>query len=695
MLKDNRIKNNHDLVRDIENKSYLDLFSKHQFTRINKVINWLNIEFHKRFTGRVSDRKISFEDSIGGNEIFNVISEGDIFYCSVFDSENLLQENYRDLEKPNPLSMGIEKVYNSIWGFDNLSASGTLVIYIELEKYLEHLLGMSIAVDARYKTFSDWLKISSITHGMWSFYEGWTSDIDKKLILDNISDLLDIGTSVQLHNLSEAVGYSNKKEDVSEAYENKLRMSADKSEWQYVKELTHDSGLFFLNDDLSLKERLLLRLEISHWLKWMDSLKWPILQDHVFSSIEDLAVLEHVIEILLRDEIKLKSNLLHLLLIALKNYYELIEKITFNLFSLKEGEWSYHDDKIKQQIIDSSQLSLDNWIQTELEASCDRIFHFIFKGEPVSSSENFIGVFEWINSYSQQSKQNVRPPEPGLMTLKIFTEVFEKFLVADSAVKINIDRYFKVEKLNWQIFERLVFLFQSDESDSVFRDSVYDKYVKYLNAETFNWNSGLEYADVFINQAFNLAYVITKSPEPFSKWNILFNEFRLWNEGWSTSNLYDQKARSKEIYLLLVGACLSYSFYYEGEDKLAKDIFEEVLKKVISQYRVSISHNSPLYEFVLRFMTHTVAKFTPQNADDFIKMLNDKCDDIELFLILVSEITNSIDKSDLCIGAASISLIKDRINKEFWNAECRYAHSGLKYKLNYFLNLKMQVLKNL
>lgn len=695
MVKDQRIKNYHDLVKDLDSERYTILFSINQFEKIDEVITWLKNELNKKFTSKETDPKILFEKATNGYTIFDLLIEGDIFYCSIFESEKLIPENCENLQKTNPLTIVVNQLYNTIWDINNSSEFLSLKIYFELKKHIEQLLGKSTASDTRYQTFSDWLKIYHITHGMCDFYVSWVSNIDKKLIANNIDELLFIDPSDDLHELAEIIGHLNERENVSKNYKNKLTKHANKSNWEFIKEATDGSSLLSFNDDLSLKENLLLRFDIKSWLLWIDNLRLPILQDHAFFSIQDLSTIEQIIALILEKEIKFKTASQYLLLIALKNYYELLKKTTLNLFDLKEGQWHYDDNIVKQKIIDESTILFDSWVTSELEASCIRVFQLIFKDKPISESEYLNEIFEWINTYSKQRYIDNKYSEPSLKTLKTINDAFEDLLIQDSSIKIRFTKEITVAKINWQIFEKLIALFHSDETDSVFGDFLYDKYVQYIESENFNWNTQISYNDIIINQACDLSYLMTKLPDTMERWNSLFYQFKCWSEGWLSANNYDYKVRRKETYILMVGACLSYSYYHQEKKKVAKKVFDEILEIVLGQYRVASTHNLDNYEIIIKFLSHTLSKFSPIDADSFTRLIDEKCDDLELFLIVAYEITFFIQKGTLKLNDISIRIIKNQIDKNFWKIECRYSDGALKPKFNYFLNLKNEVLKNI
>ena len=694
MIKDQRLKDYNEIIKDLDDKNYNSFFYTHQFPKICTIVTWLADQINQRVENKSYDPAILFEKAITDNNLSFILNEADAFYYSVFNSKSIISEHNIDLKKANPLSTVVNKIYNSIWDIVNESELQGLIIYSELEKHVLQLLGKETAIDPRYTMFSDWRKIYHITQQLYGFYNSWISNINKQLIESNRNDLFLSGTSGHLHELAYLVDYHRDREKVSNAYEINIQKLSDKSDWSFIKEATDKSDYISLREELELKEDLLLKTDIKYWLIWVDNLKWPILQDHVFYSIQDHTVLEQIIEVIVGEKLKLRTKLQHFLLIAVKNYYKVLEKISSNLYHLKENQIHYYDNNAKQEIIDESIRLYDNWTSSELEASCIKVFQLIFGNIPVTESKYFEGIFDLINSYSKQNYIENKYSEPALRTLKIFNQTFENILVLDTNSKSKIISGITPEKINWQVLEKLIILFQKDENDSLFHCSLYKKYVEYIESDYFNWNLQVRYHEVVINQAYYLSYIMTRFPNPLDMWFNLFNQFKCWHEGWVTTNNSDYRVRSKEIYVLTVGACFAY-YYSEGETAKAKEAFDKVLRVVLSQYRNSSSWSVNDYEIVLRFLSHTISSFSYKDVDSFIKQIDEKCDDVELFLVIAYEITLIIEKGSLSLCAKSILIIKNQIDNNFWKIENRYDDRALLYKLDYFLKLKKEILNNL
>lgn len=695
-MKDQRLKNIHELVQDLDNERYRLLFSSHPFQLQNLLIEWLANHLYTKVQGSDNFAQIPFSSLTGQNDFFDALKRGDLFYCTWFSFEKMIPDESKEFAKSNPLTRVINKIYNSIWEISSESESNSLAIYWELEKYFENLLGVHVAKDSKYSRFDEWLKISHASSGMWTFYESWTLQIGISEIERNIDQLVFI-TPSKLHELVDMLEFRRIKEraDVSLNYEKKIQSLSAKSDWEFIREATDKSDMISLNDDLILRKDLLLRVDIKSWLLWLDNLNWPIVQDHAFGSVQELHKMEQLIELIVKQEIQLKTKSQHLLLIALKNYFELVEKITDNLYHIKQGQWDHYNKEQRQNIINEALTSYDKWTNSDLTASCLKVFELIFANQTLSQSEYFIGIFEWITSYSKEQYLSIRHSEPGLKTLKEINESFENILIKDSKSISRILNEVKIEKINWQILEKLFTLIQSNQTDVRSLDAIYNKYIDYLNSEHFTWNLQDGYNDVVINQAYNLSCVIAKLLNPLSIWLNLQNQFKRQHEGWIVDYKDGHNSGKKEIYVLMVGTGLAYSYYDQGKIVEGEEIFSEVLKITLSQYRISSSLTSKDYWIVLRFLAHTISHFSPKDIDSFIEVMEKNCDDLELFLILTSEIVLHIERSSLELSQASISIIENQISENFWKIEMKYGEFVVKHMLEYFSALKHQVFASL
>ncbi|MEM6844623.1 MAG: hypothetical protein AAF632_20570 [Bacteroidota bacterium] len=693
MEKDERLKNSSDYEKEIIDNQYKSLFAKNPFSRNETLIIWLGGQLKEHISRGGNDDQIRFEDLSFTPEMSTALKEGNSFYTELFDQDDWVPEGATDKRSKTPFSDAIERLYNNLWHLPNDETRNELTIYSELEHYIEAELGKYVAKESSLNNLEGWNSIQYTTDGLWDFYKSWTVSIDKSIILSLEHDLIDIEPDTPLHELVSLMERRHDKEAASSNYAAKLVKLKDESHWVYVRESTSDSDYITLHDHHGLRGELLLRIGLEPWLKWVDGLQLPIVQDHTFFFTRRVDWLEQSISLIVNEEVSLKTSREHLLLIALKNYGNLIINISDNLSHLKEGEWNYRENEEAQNIIDKAQQQYKDWVGHELKDSCNQIFNAIFGLEPISESRYFKGVFEWINSLSKENYSGKQKPKPSLDCLTILNEEFQQKLNLDTANKVTIAHCLPMKKMSWQVFEKLVRILEHDKSDAAFRQVLYDTYLSYLKSNHFRWKMSFE--DLFINQACSFSYVIQQLTNPLNTWASVFVNFRYLHEGWLASADSGHEAKSKEAFVLMAGACLSYSYYKEGDSINGQSVFAQVLGNTITQYRNDFSISKIGYQIVLQLLAHTLGKFDYSKADAFAQSIVDKIDSEEAFLVILHTLTVELSSHSRSLSSAIKTNIEQRTNIRFWILEERYKKGiDSKAKLKYYSELQDAILAN-
>ena len=694
MKEDNRLKD----INRIQNEKYAqrisDFLCQNPLSQINVIIEWLSNQLKLRIKENgTPQNKMLFNDLKLSPVILNIIQEGDDFYSSLLNIEEWISKDSTDLINEKPFTYSLTRVYNQIWGIQNEHKSVELSIYNALQKHLFELVGKSVAHDSEYNTIDIWENIYITTYSFDGFYNKWLNNIDVNLIKSNLSNLIHIPSKTQLHDLASFMDYRKEKGKYTHAYLEKLEKLESKSDWEFIRESTRDSDLLSFEDNLYFKENLILRTSLNNWIKWVDNLEFPVLQDHAFYSIKNLDSFREIISLILLEKSNLKTESKKLLLITLKKWFWLLENITSNLFYLKGGEWSRNYPKMegKEDIIKQAENDYTDWTNKLLEEQCTTIFELIFKTTPVSDSIYFQGVFEWINSYTKQNYLNKKYPEPDLKTLEIVTGKFQSLLCADIQNKNTIIDCIEQTNLSWQFLESFLGIFMTDESDEQFKEKLLLKYLSFLESPNFKWNISNEYNNETLDKAYYFAYVISKQSNPFETWEKLYQEYKCWHEGWNYNVFSSKNKTNIENYLLTVGVCLSYTFYKNNEQIEAKSTFEKILNILFSQYRVSSKYKLMAYTVPLRFLSHTKAYFCSQEIDDFATQLSIKLDDIEDLLPLYYEICIVLKEQQRKLNETTKGLILSQITNDFWMLEIRYKENTLKNRHLYFSELKKEI----
>jgi len=693
MEKDERLKNNHDLEKESRNAKYKSLFVQNPFSQIETLIAWLGDQLNERISVSKSEPQTRFEDQVFTPAVSAALKKGDSFFTQLFDRGDWIPEKAEDKRTENPFSEAIERLYNRLWNIQNDKSRSELIIYSELEHHIEAELGNHVAKEPSLNNLASWYSIQDATDGLWEFYKSWVASMDLSSIRSLENDLTRNTPDTPLHELASLMECRHDKEAASSNYAKELEKLKDESHWVYVRESTRGSDYITFHSRQMLKEKLLLKLRLESWLKWVDGLQWPMVQDHAFFFIQRIDWLEQLISLVVNEEVPLKTSREHMLLIALKNYGELIIKISDNLFHLKEGEWSYQKNEEAQKIIDAAQQQYEDWMDHELKNSCNRVFNEVFGSESISESKYFDGVFEWINSLSKEHYNGKRSPKPSLDSLSILNDEFQQKLNLDTANKLNIATSFPVKKMNWQVFEKLVGILEHDESDTAFREVLYNSYLSYLESNHFRWKASFE--DLFINQACNFSYVIKQLADPLSAWASVFTNFRCLHEGWLAPTLPGHEAKSKEAFVLMAGACLSYTYYNEGDSTNGANVFDYILENTITQYRSDFSVSENEYQIVLQLLAHTAGKFDHAKADLFAQSILDKVDSEEPFLLILQTLITTLSDLSQNLSATTNTSIEQRVKTRFWILEKRY-NKGMrsKAKMKYYSELRNIILTN-
>jgi len=549
MKEDNRLKDINKIQNEKFAQKFSDYFYQNPLSQINVIIEWLCNQLKLRIKEKSTpQKKVLFNELNLSSNIINIIQTGDDFYSSILNTEEWIPKSSANLINKNPFTYSLARLYNEIWEIQNEYKSTELSIYNALQKYLIELMGESVAHDSEYNTIEVWENIYNKTYSLDGFYNKWLNNIDVNLIISNINDLIHIPSKSQLHDLGLFMDYIREKEKYTQAYLEKLENLESKSDWEFIRESTKGSDLLSFEDNLYLKENLILRTNLRNWLRWVDNLKFPVLQDHAFYSIKNLDSFREIISLILSEKSNLKTKSEKLLLIALKKWLKLLKNITSNLFYLKAGEWrgNYPEMEEKEGIIKQAEVDYADWTNKLLEDQSTAVFKLIFKTTPLSDSIYFQGVFEWINSYTRQNYLNKKYPEPDLKTLEIVKGKFQSLLNADAQNKNTIIDSIEQAKLSWQFLESFLEIFTNEENDNSFKEKLFLKYISFIESLNFKWNTSNEYNDEVLNQAYYFSYIISKRGNVWETWEKLYQEYKCWHEGWNY-NVFSSKRSEEQI----------------------------------------------------------------------------------------------------------------------------------------------------
>lgn len=675
MKQDHRLMSKDAIFRSIQNSKYEKLFHENPFEGMEKLIMALK----DRFIQSIKPLDLSVE-------IEQTLQQSDLFYTKLFDKFGYIPKDpdLVELRVETPCSIVFTMIYNDLWGLANDHKSTSLSIYSELKTYINKLLGKAVAADSTLQGINCWVKIHTIATNYWDFRSEWVNKLNAQLIENEVNTLI-VVPNTPLHTL--AVHHRESGEAFTKWYQSTLDQLENKSAWKYVESATKMADYIHLIDSLSFNEELLLKLPLKYWLQWMDNLRLPILQAHVFYSIENLNELEYIIKYIIDNSSVFKTKTEHLLLIALERYYKLLKKISYHLYDLQDASWEDIDIVQKEKISTDVNQRLEAWKNNELKDSCQLVFDTIFGHAPISESQYFNPIFEWLNSKSIYLY--TRYYEPHKLLHQTIHEIFGNKLIQDRQNKIKIIKSIDIKVLNWQYFNYLISMFDADTKDRVFQDALCQKYKGYIGLDRFSWNGEQEYRLEIINQAVYFAYLISKVANPLKEWADLFSKYKYRHEGWHFKYV-NFSSRNREMYLLMVGFSLSQLLREDG--KKAIEVLNNVLKKFILQSRMDTFLDVKQYQSILKFIVDTIACINLSKMNDYLADLLNKIDHIEIIFIIMAQVVGLINQKKLQLEDSNVILIKHRITHEFWIIENQYKDSTRRNQLDDYNKLKIKLL---
>lgn len=631
---------------------------------------------------------LSFDEQIKNNEgLRELIRQGDQFYHTLFKKEGFIDAHTQDLEKEQPLSYVIQRIFANRFFGDRMHDS-SLVIYDELKTSIARGMGNHLGVDPDLQYFKIWMQICDYLETEHDVYNGWRKSIPVSSIEAELSKLCIVPDEIPLTERAYMGGYGKDNEAIADHYIKQLSEAVGKPDWEYVEDAISGMDMLHLKQHIFFRQSVLKKIGISKWLLLCDSLGYPALQDHIFLDIETVDDFPAIVDAICDSTQALKTKRQHLLLIALENYYEFVKRTLSDLNDLVSGGRSY-DHPDREKIIAGAKIAYDNWVDKIVPETVTKIFDSIFREDELKKSNFFIPVFDWSNSHGKQSLDESRN-KGEILLIDTINNQFQNKLNRQEK-----DRHFLVSTLlpqqyNWPAFEKLISIHAENKTDTVFRDSIFQKHILFLESEKFWWSTKetINFG-IVINQAYHFSQVIACYPDAFEKWEKAYQRHRIHNEGWARTAA-DFRNHYRESYLLTVGIGIAYHLYVEEKKPEADDVLEKVMAIVISQHRNTGDYTSGDYVTPLKFAAIAISRFAKEKVEWFLLMLIEKIDKLSYLLIVVYELT--LYANEVSWSAAIRQKIEERVENEFWVIENRKSHHALMHELDYLTKLKTEVL---
>jgi hypothetical protein len=669
--KDGRLYNRYDLETVKRKKKESDFFSVNYFSAIPVVVNWLC----QQMKNKIIDKEISVEDFdslVLPPDMVIALNEGDNFYKKHFEDNGLLPTG-ADTSSLNPLRFTVAVIYDRIWNKERRTEIN-LAVYHHLKKFIETNSAEPLATDPSIAGLSNWKAVIHSFDQQGEFFHAFIDTLPPVEIEKIFLQLLYKPDPANVLKDAECLEKPWTAETYNRAYLKKNDQYKTAKPWIYINELCKDSQYTAIDDELAMHICLVCRLDSSWIVKWIDSLYWPLLQAVGCQFIRDLEIAEQCIASVIAQQATIKTAPIHLLLVLLKRYGELLFEISRNLQTLDNA-----DDK--------------EWKDPELKESLQRVFAMLFKGEPVYLSDYFIAILDWVTAQHREPWLNHVNGASPLFTISVLYEVFINLLKEDAKHKHDIAAAIADNGVNWTSIEFLVSLFEEDESDDAYGKQVIAIIDNYLNSTDFTWNSGYQYNNTIVNQSFYLGYLLEK--EPGADKAILDRIKTHWvkHEGWGYQDKSHDKPYRKQLFLLLAGISIAYTRYKKGEDLVARYLLIELVSLILQQMRVALYEaEQQRYTIPLRFVIHALAKFDDPQLSVFVREISSKIDSIEILTELMAATAEEMTAGKMQMDASFIAPAISKLNDNFWIIEEKKVYRQIPGRFAYYEQLRKSIM---
>jgi hypothetical protein len=508
----------------------------------------------------------------------------------------------------------------------------THVIQNYIHSWLEKKLALNIVQDSRFNSLEVLKPLLDKTEILHGFYVDLIENIPTEWVLNQKEEWTNVNVSPD--KLLDTIRTYDK--EFVNGYESSLSKLSKENLWDFVQEATRNSDYMMLNREFSFISSVLIRKDISLWIKFWDNLKLPIIQDCVFISSFNFSPQEYLklVSNLTDEKTVVKSDLKVLLLIVTQNYFEESNKLT-ERFSIYED--SERENERNEQFFEKGIEQQREWLE-EKKKNYEIIIQSLKK--ILSNSE----IEDWIFSYRPRANsRQYKPNDIYNSEIKLLTEPYKE----KSVELLNLD----FQSFNFQKFNFYVEVIKDKKSASTLLVAM----TNYISSDKFFWDR--TYAEPYWSALKGLGFVISLQENPIQTAKELINKFKTIHQGWNPSKI-DFSPLVKESFI-----CSGVALLFENEsafkDKNEKEsFFKELLNHILTQDRFSHIDNSEYYQMPLHLL-FLVANQIFSNVKEFYEQ--ELIDNYDNFHSLLSILSN--DKIPLLDN--SKEQLKKRLDIEF------------------------------
>lgn len=665
--------------------SIKDFLLKNEFTDNNKISNWLAQLFSQSILGEI--KQVAFAEALP-DDISCFLKDGDNFYFTLFRANGFITEHTSPHESLQPLTDVTNYIYDSLFNADKLHHEN-LFIYSELRHLVEKNLGNAIALEGKLNSYECWVTISERLEIEHEIYSAWVINIPIKNIQIEKVKFASLPKNPKLSELANLRGFGRNHEQEAENYLRHIQQHKSDTVVQYIHEATSGSDLLEYKGNIFLQQSLLHNHSLLDWLLFTDSLYYPNLQDHNFLFLQEIDDYLPIITYILNHKTFITPKE-HLLVIALENYYDFVDRTVSDIHHLFFGKEKTEGETEKQTAIENAKKEYDNWINEIIPNTFNSLLDAIFGSNKLQESEYFNTFFEWINSHS-----SLRYTHPSaickIKVIETLNDLFEKRLIANKeGCHTLIDTLTKAQ-INYEALKKLVTVLHENKTDDVLRDKLYNIYLSFIESKDFSWfaKGDIDF-DGAINNTYYFSQVLSLYNDSLNRWELLLNKHKTIHEGWLKA-FPDYRTYYREAFIFCAGIGLAYNLYVNKDSERAKDVLFSVLALLVKQIRNSGDTSSIDYTTPLQFAAITIGNFDRSSVEPLVKVVLGKTDKLKYLLEVIS-VLMKYDKTFYLSPAFKLTIAK-RINDEFWIIEQRKSDGVLRGELDRYNILKDEILK--
>ncbi|MFD2903801.1 hypothetical protein [Sphingobacterium anhuiense] len=608
------------------------IYPQRKFVEILEEISSLNDSI-KPFISNVVDllyRSIKDDKNLGVTEVvFPNIDEE----LEKKLADNLLYTSYKSHSEKSLSDFVFNKFLRRIFKKDGHN-NETHIIQNYIHSWLEKELALNIVQDSRFDSLEVLKSLLDKTEMLHGFYVDLIENIPTEWVLSNKEEWINVNVSPDklLDNIR-----TFDKEFVN-GYESSLSDLSKENLWNFVQEATRHSDYMMLSDEFSFISSVLIRKDISLWIKFWDNLKLPIIQDCVFISSLNFNPQEYLqlVSKLTDERTVVKSDLKVLLLIVASNYFETSNKVT-ERFSIYED--SERKNERNKQFFEMGFAQQKKWLQ-EKKKNYEVLIQSLKK--KLSNSE----IEDWVFSYKPRTNRQHKANDIYNDEIKLLTEAYKEKFVEFSSLDLQS---FNLQKFNFYV--EVI----KDKEDKENASTLLGAMINYISSDKFYWDK--TYAEPYWSALKGLGFVIGQQEKPIEKAKELINNFKIIHQGWNPSKI-DFKPLTKETFIYS-GISLLFENESAFNDNNDKEIFfKELLSHILIQDRYSQVDNSAYYQMPLHLLFLVANQVFPDIKEYYELELINNYDSLYSLLSVLSS-----NEKPIC--DSSKTLISKRLDKEF------------------------------